>query len=598
MWICPICKTTNEAYTCKSCSFDKTRDYIKHRSLSQLSESGRKIFKPKQPGDNVLMASSDTGYIFGRRMWRKQIKAVYFRNRKENIGEDAWDVSEKQDGSIVAWTEECGEELLTLYLAANGEIKANKDCRNMFLGYENLKSIFGLEFLQTSQTENMKYMFASCRELESLDVSGFNTSRVTNMSGMFSCCAKLKGLDVSHFDTSKVTDMQHMFSFCGNLSSLDVSHFDTSQVMDMKDMFASCDKMELSDVNNFNTDNIKKMSIPFSKYIGLPWGVDIGKKIKKQDGGDSKLSRNNSSMAGSDSRHNTNDLLLKYNSSWVKMSGESKKDFSKDNILMASNDPKYIFGKQMDRSQIKKVYLRNSKGNIGDNAWDVSERQDGSVLAWTEECGEGMFALYIAADGEIKANRDCRGMFLGYRNLKNIFGLKFLQTGQTEDMGYMFAACSKLESLDVSGFNTSRVTNMSDMFLCCAKLKGLDVSQFDTSKVRNMSDMFSCCTKLKGLDVSQFDTSKVRNMRRMFNYCRELLSLDVSHFDTHEVTDMKDMFANCNKIERLNLSNFDTGNIKNMYTSFSKYIALPRGIDAGIKTEEQDGFFQRLWKNK
>ena len=98
MWICPICKTTNETYICKICSFDKTRDYIKYRSLSQLSESGRKIFKPKQPGDNVLMANSDTDYIFGRRMWRKQIKTVYFRNRKENIGENVWDASGKKDG--------------------------------------------------------------------------------------------------------------------------------------------------------------------------------------------------------------------------------------------------------------------------------------------------------------------------------------------------------------------------------------------------------------------------------------------------------------------------------------------------------------------
>ncbi len=36
-------------------------------------------------------------------MDRKQIATIYFQNKKENIGEDAWDVSEQQNGSVMAW---------------------------------------------------------------------------------------------------------------------------------------------------------------------------------------------------------------------------------------------------------------------------------------------------------------------------------------------------------------------------------------------------------------------------------------------------------------------------------------------------------------
>ena len=182
MWKCPNCKTTNETNICGSCSFDLSKDYTTHRSLCQLSKSGSKIFKPAQPGDNILMASSDTDYVFGRKMDRTKITTIYFRNKKENIGEDAWDVSEKQNGSIMAWTEEKRDGFMDLYLAANGNILANKDCSKLFVKYEKLEKIVGLQYFLTDQTENMSNMFIYCKSLASLDVSHFATSQVENLS--------------------------------------------------------------------------------------------------------------------------------------------------------------------------------------------------------------------------------------------------------------------------------------------------------------------------------------------------------------------------------------------------------------------------------
>ncbi|MBR7037121.1 BspA family leucine-rich repeat surface protein [bacterium] len=47
---------------------------------------------------------------------------------------------------------------------------------------------------------------------------------------------------------------------------------------------------------------------------------------------------------------------------------------------------------------------------------------------------------------------------------------------------------------------------------------------------------------LKYLDVSNFDTSKVTNMRGVFRNCIYLTSVDVSNWDTSNVTDMSMMF--------------------------------------------------------
>ena len=64
-------------------------------------------------------------------------------------------------------------------------------------------------------------------------------------------------------------------------------------------------------------------------------------------------------------------------------------------------------------------------------------------------------------------------------------------------MNYMFLRCTSLITLDLSNFNTSKVTNMSNMFYNCISLTSLDLSNFDTSKVTNMDYMFSSCTSLK-----------------------------------------------------------------------------------------------------
>ena len=62
----------------------------------------------------------------------------------------------------------------------------------------------------------------------------------------------------------------------------------------------------------------------------------------------------------------------------------------------------------------------------------------------------------------------------------------------------------------------SGLKSMNSMFLSCSSLTFLDLSGFDTSKVTNMDYMFGNCTSLISLDVSNFDTSKVMNNIVMF----------------------------------------------------------------------------------
>ncbi|MDD6356644.1 MAG: BspA family leucine-rich repeat surface protein, partial [Bacteroidales bacterium] len=135
-------------------------------------------------------------------------------------------------------------------------------------------------------------------------------------------------------------------------------------------------------------------------------------------------------------------------------------------------------------------------------------------------------------------------------------------------MASMFSGCSTLSSLDVSNWNTGKVTSMANMFQNCNALTTLNVSNFNTENVTNLSSMFNGCKVLTTLNVSNWDTGKATTMGQMFQYCNGLTNLDVSNWNTANVTNMNNMFNGCIGLDSLDVSNWDTGKVTNMSNMF------------------------------
>ena len=246
--------------------------------------------------------------------------------------------------------------------------------------------------------------------------------------------------------------------------------------------------------------------------------------------------------------------------------------------------------------------------------WDCSYKKDNSVIAYyLNSETEGMYDLYIAADGEVYAPANSGYLFQNFNKAVSInFNNSFNTEKVTNMSGYqggMFYGCSSLLELDVTSFNTENVTAMGSytggMFRSCSKITKLDVSSFDTSKVTDMTGMFSGCARLEELDLSNFDTrnvtlmggvyggmfyqclsitnitfgenfktDKVTNMWTMFDGCKLLVSLDVSNFNTENVSNMAYMFNNCSALTTLDLSSFNTSKVNNMNNMFCNCKAL------------------------
>jgi surface protein len=135
-----------------------------------------------------------------------------------------------------------------------------------------------------------------------------------------------------------------------------------------------------------------------------------------------------------------------------------------------------------------------------------------------------------------------------------------------------FHGCSNLISF--SGGDTSEVTTMYEMFRYAA-MPSLDLTHFDTSKVTSMGWMFSAMPNLTSINLvgPGFDTSAVTDMQGMFRNSN-LKSLDLSTFDTGNVGHMGEMFQNAADLVILDLSSFDTAGVGNMWGMFTNTTAL------------------------
>ncbi|MBR5053829.1 MAG: BspA family leucine-rich repeat surface protein [Bacteroidaceae bacterium] len=382
-----------------------------------------------------------------------------------------------------------------------------------FAGMVNLQSITGMEYLNTSEVTSMGYMFYYCPSLTSLDLSHFDTSKVTGMYAMFYYCPSLTSLDLSRFNTANVTYMHYMFFYCTNLKTIYVGEgWSTAAVTDSEYMFYACESLvggQGTVVDENHTD---------ASYAHI-------------DGGTS----------------NPGYFTAEGAEPW---SGpEAYACYTSGNTTLT-----FYYDNQRD-SRTGTTYSLNMGSYVP--SW-----YNGDTNASVTK------VVFDASFANVRPTSTC-GWFDGMENLQSIAGMvEYLNTSEVKYMGYMFAGCTSLTSLDISHFNTDKVTKMDGMFYNCEKFTSLNLSHFNTSNVTDMSGMFSGCESLTSLDVSNFNTGKVTNMSYMFRDCKLVTNLDVSSFNTENITSMESMFNDCDALTSLDLSNFNTGKVTNMSTMF------------------------------
>ena len=270
--------------------------------------------------------------------------------------------------------------------------------------------------------------------------------------------------------------------------------------------------------------------------------------------------------------------------------GEGTGAIYKENVIQnettqPSSSSSTFLNTEVLRNQIESITIE--KNNIVPNdakySKDISSKQDGSVMLWyTDKDNNSLYEVSIGSEnGSLKANTNGSGMF-SYLDNVDTLDLTGLDTSNMTSMSMMFYKSTSLKSIDVSGFDTSKVVNMNGMFWECSNLTSINISNFNTSKVTDMNNMFAECSNLITLDLSNFDTSNVIYMGNLYSYsyggmfrnCSSLKELNVSSFNTSKVKYMSNMFQGCSSLTTLDLSNFNTSNVTAMASMFDSCSSL------------------------
>ena len=439
---------------------------------------------------------------------------------------------------------------------------------SFFRDLDELQTITDLKYLNTANVTDMSYMFYSCQELSSLDLTNFNTANVTDMHSLFDYCSSLTSLDLTNFNTAKVTYMNNMFEGCSALKSLDLTNFNTANVTNMSNMFYNCQNLSKLDVSNFNTEKLLTMCSMFQKCKNLI-SLDLSNFNTKSVTEMAKMFSDCSTLQNIYVSENfvTDRVYVDYHMFY---GCTNLKDYSDSKVdhTYANYGPDGYFTPGCGYAEYdlsSKTLTFRYKGVKPEGAYDLNEGNN--TPEWSTQ-KEDINKVVFDASFACARPTSCYRWFYGCTNLSEIKGIENLNTEKVTNMGFMFYDCYALTSLDVSKFDTQNVKNMSYMFYNCIGLTSLDLSKFNTQNVENMSNMFRRCKGLNSLNLSKFDTQSVTNMSYMFWNSSALTTIYVSDkFVTTKVSSGAKMFKGCTSLKGA-IDKYEDSKIDHTYANY------------------------------
>ena len=514
----------------------------------------------------ILMGGTngdETTTFLRTQVTKQYIESITFTNDKTGHypdGAECWDVSESENGSVLAWVEDSDNDgLYEMTIGSNGLVYASTG-ENLFLSLTNLTHIYNMEYFDTSNVTSMRNMFRNCTSLTDVDLSNFDTSKVTDMYCMFHSCSSLTTLDLSYFDTSSVQSMHGLFRNCTNLVTIyGLDTFDTSKVTTMQRMFADCSSISnISDVANFDTSKVTNMQAMFWNCPNLTNFSALA------DWDTSKVEDMNCMFGMGPSLNKNNNAIVDFSalSTW-NVSNVTDMSTMFQNVNIASYAPF--------------------------TTWNV-----GNVESFNNTFNQTSYSVVTSLHGlenwNVSSATDMTNMFHENVSLTDASAVTNWNVSNVVDMNGIFSSNSSLTTIDLSGWNTSSVQVMSNMFKNDPSLVTIYVgSSFVTTLVTSSTDMFTGCTSIKGGAGTTYSSSFIDKTRAHLDGGTSNPGYFSGHGGTLAVgNDGQDNFFNSSPILKTTVESF----------TFQPYINGPTGYIGGWDASyEQNGSVMAYYKD-
>lgn len=555
------------------------------------------------------MAQAQTRIMYARLDRETQTLTLYYgTNYKESdygisllTGRPLWQTTaERKKIKTVVFDESCKDA-------------RPKDCRGWFWSFEALTTIEHLDYLNTSEVDDMQLMFSSCTSLETLDLSSFNTEKitnmvtmfenskhlrslklpkgfigssvtnlnatfkgceslteldlsgsnsenVTNMSEMFYGCKALSKLDLTSFKTGQVTTMENMFCICSTLETLDVSSFNTENVTTMLGMFNNCSSLRSLDLPVFNTANVTKMGAMFQKCSSLQ-SLDLSsfntRKVTQMQSMFAGCTNLESIDLSSFDTENMTDMVAMF-ASCTKLETLDLSSFATPKMVS-------MVDAFSNCKNLKTIYVTSAfttdkvtlDFSIFDGCVNLPNFNPAKTSVEMAHTGAGGY-LTAATASWVRWDAPT-GTLSFHRGVTKPEGDNIYDLDYGDDPNWDTHAAEIKKVVFKAGFRDETHTTCSNWFNGCTNLTSIEgIENLNTSNVKNMSGMFAKCSNLETLDLSHFNTENVTTMAQMFYGCTKLHNLNIDNFNTENVSYMNGMFEGCSGLDTLDLSHFNT----------------------------------------
>ena len=226
-------------------------------------------------------------------------------------------------------------------------------------------------------------------------------------------------------------------------------------------------------------------------------------------------------------------------------------------IYFANEEGKYdIFGDK---------FVKNNKKNID---LKVNGIKNNLIKKYKLEKGENKIELILK-----NKITNLENMFYECNCLKNIDGLKYIDTKDINNFEGMFYKCSLLS--DVNGlkdWNVSNSENFENMFYGCSSLSDINgLKNWNVSNSKNFKYMFFKCSSLSDINgLINWNVSNANNFEGMFGGCSSLTNINgLSNWNVSNSINFKNMFSGCSSLSNINgLANWNVSNSKNLVGMF------------------------------
>ena len=422
----------------------------------------------------------------------------------------------------------------------------------MFERYTNNNKYIDLSVLDFSNVTNADHMFSSSNT-DYLDVRNINLTGTTNYSNLFTSCSGTE-LDLSTWDISGVTNLYYLCGF-SSFKKINLSGWKTTNITNMGTLFYYISNLETLIIPDWDMTNATSTSnfigsVPKLKYIDLSRSNDFTiNKIAPMLPTKTATTYGEILVPANTSQDAIDALTAKYwkpigpkldlNSTELALELDEIKPGKTTKVYTGNSDPwygadglEYIEFISSDES-IATVNGREIRGiTEGTVTIECRRREDNLLLGSTtlavSETDSKPNLIKVRTNGEE-----------GTYTILTVNGTSLNKNKLTKDVAgiYSYDPGTQITSVKFGSYTTeiikfnytaANITDMDSMFYAYRGTV-LDLTGFDTSKVTNIYQSFYDCPNLKTiigtLDLSNLTKGLKYGSYRPFEYCNNLETL-------------------------------------------------------------------------